>query len=534
MGDIDKIVQLLEDEAIEKKIAAAIVLGELKAKGASVVDALAGALDSGIPLLQSHALNALRNVGARKALPKIFPLLAASAEDVRRAAAHAVASVGKDVVPQIRERMSTAGAEERRALDAILAELGGKEAFSVLLAGLAASDPEAAKNAAIAMRNRIKEADGNERRSYLAEIERFLKGQKKGVGSPSAIAAALKILGYLEDDKAVPTLMQFATGVKEHPMVRQEAIIALRFTMGKKTNSKVVDALLEAAESPDRTLAHTALHTLGSLELHAGATKRLEKLVNHPDLDRARFVVEQLGRQGGADAAKLLVKVVCSVDRRRAELAATALTGKEDAVPLLAKALLDSEDVDRAWLISKVLKASAKKIASGVRRQLLDAAMEKIEGGTRGWEALLEVVREADSASVAVALRALTQKLRKKNDEKTGTVLRLLCRTEGATDDDRYLLASLDLSRGARDTRPAARAGDEALRQLGALLHRGYDLASALRKDRALGPEEIYYVGFHFAEEGHPLGKELLAEVVKKGGRGKVAKMAKNKLSITA
>src|SRR5262249_37766803 len=158
------------------------------------------------------------------------------------------------------------------------------------------------------------------------------------------------------------------------------------------------------------------------------------------------------------------------------------------------------------------------------------AAMEKIEEGKRGWEALLEVVREADSASVANALRTLAQKLRKKNDEKTGTVLRLLCRTEGATDDDRYILASLDLSRGTHDTRPAARAGDEALRQLGALVQRGYDLASALRKDRALGPEEIYYVGFHFAEEGHPLGKELLAEVVKKGGRGKVAKMAKNKL----
>src|SRR5262249_6230326 len=111
---------------------------------------------------------------------------------------------------------------------------------------------------------------------------------------------------------------------------------------------------------------------------------------------------------------------------------------------------------------------------------------------------------------------------------------RLLCRSDRATDDDRYVLASLDLARGARDTRPAARASDEGLRQLSVLLGRGYDLAAALRKDRALGPEQIYYVGFHFAEEGHPLGQELLREVVKKGGRGKVARMAKNKLSLTA
>jgi hypothetical protein len=44
--------------------------------------------------------------------------------------------------------------------------------------------------------------------------------------------------------------------------------------------------------------------------------------------------------------------------------------------------------------------------------------------------------------------------------------------------------------------------------------------------------EHLYYVGFHFAEEGHPIGEELLGEVVKKGGRSKVAKMAKNKLAL--
>ena len=39
-------------------------------------------------------------------------------------------------------------------------------------------------------------------------------------------------------------------------------------------------------------------------------------------------------------------------------------------------------------------------------------------------------------------------------------------------------------------------------------------------------------MGFHFTELDHPLGEELLEEVVKKGGRTKVAKMAKNKLAL--
>ena len=85
MSDIDKIVDLLSSEALERRIAAAIVLGEIRAKGTVVVDALAGALDTGIAPLQRHALDALARVGAKRALSKILPLLTARDEDVRRA-----------------------------------------------------------------------------------------------------------------------------------------------------------------------------------------------------------------------------------------------------------------------------------------------------------------------------------------------------------------------------------------------------------------------------------------------------------------
>jgi HEAT repeat protein len=537
MSEIGKIVALLGDEALEKQIAAAIVLGELRAKGPEVTEALAKKLDSGIGLLQHHALEALARVGAKKALPRIFPLLAAREEDVRKSAARAIASIGEEVVPLIRERMATATPDEHRALDNVLAMLGGKDAFTALLAGLAGSDGEAAKAAAIAMRQRIKEADGNRRRSYLAETEKFLEKQTKSKDkkSEAAMAAALKILGYLEDEKAMATLLAYAKDAKAPASVRQEALIALRFTLAdKKDAPKVVDVLLECAGSPDRTLAHTALHTLGSLNLpsSAGVTKHLEQLVGHPDLERARFVIDMLGRQGGADAAKVLVKLLGSVDRRRAELAATALTGKEEAVPLLAKALLETEDADRGWMIRNVLRPSAKKMTTATRKQLLEQAMEKMGDSKRGWEAMLDVVRDADPDAVATSLRDLGLKLRKKGDEKASTVLGLLCRSDRATDDDRYMLASLELAKSSKDTRAGARATDEALRQLSTLLTRGYDLAGALKKDRAVGPEEMYYLGFHFVEGRHPLGRELLSEVVKKAGRAKVGKMAKNKLAL--
>lgn len=529
-----KIVALLKSDAIEKQIAAAIVLGELKAKGPDVVEGLSGVLESGVSLLQLHALDALARVGAKKALGQIFPLLAVGNDDVRRAATRAVASVGDDVVPLIKQKMASAGPEERRALDAALAELGGKDAFSALIKGLASSDAEAAKAAALAVRQQIKGADGNKRRSYLAEVERFLESQKKKGGSPGAIAAAVKILGYLEDEKTIPMLLQYAGDEREHASVRQEAIIAFRFALQKdKPNAKVVDTLVKAAEAPDRTLAQTALHTLGSLQIGADTAKRLEKLALHPDFDRARFVITLLGGLGGPEAARVLTKVLTqATDRRYAEAAAAGLSGKEDSVPALAKALLETTNPDRAWVLRNVLRPTAKKISSVLRKQILEEAMDRLGKGERNYEAHLDVARDADPDAVAEALRELATRLRKKDENKARVVLAILCRSDRATDDDRYALASLELSRSNRDTRPASRASDESLRLLGSLLRQGFDVARALKKDRVLELDHLYYVGFHFTEVGHPLGEELLEEVVKKGGRAKVAKMAKNKLAL--
>jgi hypothetical protein len=552
MTDVDKIVSLLASDAIEKRIAAAIVLGEIRAKGAPVSDALAETLDSGIALLQRHALEALARVGAKKAAPKIVPLLGAREEDVRRAAVQAMVSIGDDVLPTLRARMSEASPEERRSIDAVLAALGGKDAFHALLDGLAASDAEAAKAAAIAVRQRVKDADARQRRSYLAETERFLEKQsgKGGVGGKvGAIAAGVKILGYLEDEKAIPRLLELTKAKGNAAPVRQEALIALRFLLGKKgaDANKVVAALVEAAEDADRALAQTALHTLAGLAIPDDALKRLEKLVAHPDVERARFVLEMLGRQEGPESARVLVKVLATTkDKRRAEIAASCLVApaqgqpgspgaapvREDAVAPLARALLETGDADRAWLLRNVLKPSAKKVASATRKQMLEASTKRLAAGDRNWEPLLAIVRDADAATAAQALRGVAQRLRKTNPDKALTVLRVLCRSEGCSDEDRYALAAAELARGVHDTRPAARAGDEALRLLGALLDRGVDVGAQLRKDKSLELDQLYYVGFHFSEEGHPLGEELLKLVADKGGRAKIGKMARSKLAL--
>ncbi|HLK38306.1 MAG TPA: hypothetical protein VKU41_16200, partial [Polyangiaceae bacterium] len=287
-----------------------------------------------------------------------------------------------------------------------------------------------------------------------------------------------------------------------------------------------------------------------SLRLPVGADvlKPLQKLLSHPDFERARFVIEMLGRMPGAEAARGLVGVLADTkDKRRAELAAASLAEaraegttaapgsspiRDEAVPALAKALLEASDTDRAWLLRAVVRPSAKKIPAAARRELLETACRRLSSGQTPWEPLLAAARDADAQAAAQALRDVAVRLRKAQPDKAAVVLRVLCHGEGGTDDDRYTLAAVELARGTRDTRAAARAGDESLRMFGALLGRGVDVATHLKKDRSLDLSHLYYVGFHFAEQGDPVGEELLKTVVEKGGRAKIAKMARSKLAL--
>ena len=553
---VDRIAAMLDDEAPEKRIAAAIVLRELGARGPKVVAGLARMLDQEGPV-QRHALEALAACGLGKALPRVIPLLSARDPAVRAAAIDAVGQEGAAAVPLVQAALEHAEGDARRALDTVLARLGGKEAFGTILAGLAIADAERARSAAVALRHEVKAADGRTRASYRKQLEDFLareagdsrrstKARPRSNGtspsehaahhaSPAGIAAALKILGYLEDAKVVPTLLRFATDEKAHLEVRTESVIALRFALADATaDTSVVDALVDIAERGNRTIAQAALMTLASVTLPPSADARLRKLVFHQDGERASFVLRQLASRHGSDATKLLVAALSHPDRRRADLAAEALEDRSDARQALVAALADGIDPEAAKRIRHVLKPMAKDLTAAQRKKLLEAAITKLEVEGRGFEASLDVARAAAPEKVADALRALAAKLRKgRKTDRAATALALLCRMEQASEADRYQLASLELGKSKKDTRPAARRGDDALRHLEQLTHTEFDVAKALRQDRSVGLEELFYVGFHFLEEEHPLGEELLGEVVKKGGRKKIATMAKNKLALS-
>jgi HEAT repeat protein len=537
-GVAKKLAAMLASDATERQIAAAIVVGELGLRDPALVAGLVAMAGSGLAPLQRHAAEALGRLETPKALPHLLPLLAARDEGVRRAAAAAVSAFGDVALPALRTRLASTEGDERRAVEEALARVGGKAAISTLLAGLDAANVEEARAATLAARQRIKDADARERRAYLTEVKHFL-GLKKTKASTAATVAALRVLGFLEDETIVPVLVAHATAAKAAPDVREEALIALRFlgrgaaggkaaapkaatTRAAKSAGAVAIKVMGIAETAPLPTARASLYTLACLPLPGPLAARLGKLAGHAEPERARLATERLAQMPGPEASRALGQLLQSTrERALAEAAATALAERPDAGAVLVRALLEAPDPERAGMLARLLRPHLRAVDGKATRAVREAAMERLGAGKPGWEPLVNVAREADAAATADALRATGAKLRKGKPERALAALRVLGRGADATPEDGYAWATLELASGRRD---------EAFTIFGQLAERGFDLAAALRRDRSLDAEARYHIGFHFAERRHPVGEEILTAVAETAGRTKVGQMARAKL----
>jgi HEAT repeats len=532
MSDLKKVTALLEDKDPERRAAAAVVVGALELKDAKTLASLAKLLD-GAPEEQRAALDAFARLAPLKIVPRALDLLSSATPAVREASHRALKAAGPEIVPDLKARRERATDVEKRELDRVLADLGGSNAFKALLDGLAAADEKTVHAAVLAVRERVLQADKRTRASYAGAILKSL--DKAGARSVQHEAALAKILGWCEEPEATPVLLSFLGDLTKASIVRQEAAIALRATLReKKADKKLTATLFKAAESGDPGLARTACDTLAAATLDEGSLPMLRALALHPNDDRARFAIEKLRTLGGAKPAGVLVEVVALARKHLAAEARDALQTMKEAIEPTLGAVLASEDPDRARLLGELLIARKGELSPAGKKKILDALVGRLTDDGRGYDALLAVARAVDTEKAAVQLRELAAKLKKsKKDERAAHVLILLSHTAGATEDDKLRLAFLALKKSRLDPRPDARARDEAVK-LFSDISGEIDIAAALRKDRSVTPEQLFYLGFHFAEEGDPIAKELLETVIERGPRTKLAKAAKNKLALEA
>lgn len=539
MDPIKRIVELLEDPTPRKRIAAAVVIGELEVKDAAVVSRLVEMARDEVDAYAEAAIEALGRLRALKALPVLLDSLD-RARDVQTAARDAIANLGEAALPELKARLADATPAARAVLSALLPAVGGKQSFELALEGLRGQPFDAINKVTLSVRQEAREMSEAQRRVMKTQVLRFLE-KKKTLDDEDATRGALKILGFLELPETQDDLLAFL-GPKHSPLVRMEAATAMRFACAKGPSKKSLRKLMELLQDSNVHVARAARDSLTVLKIGVEFADELAELCAVTDASVALWAIAHLGelavsQRGAAGrlAAKTLLPVARSKDRARAEAAAKVVVALEGGESMLAEALADADEETGAQVLADILGPLSQKLTKKDLKRLLEAGGKNLGDALAVARRQLEPVRAAAPGEWADLLRDKAKALSKKDPARAEAIGQMLGRSAVATADDRFGVAVQGLLHHSLDPHPRARQRDPSLAEFEKLHAEGFPVADAVAKAKSLSDEARYYVGVHFAEKPQFELKNVGAEILERlagSGKGKMAKAAKNKMRL--
>lgn len=534
MDPLKRIAELLEDESPRKRIAAAVVLGELKVKDPGVVSQLLTMAKDPVEAFAEAAVEALGNIGSTRALPVLLDALGRG-RSLAALAAKAIASFGEEALPQLRARLENATGEERTLLSQLLPAVGGKQSLELALEEMRGQSWEHINKVALSARQEAKTLAPAERKVMRTQVEKFLD-KKRTADDELALRGALKVLGFLELEDTVETLLGYLSA-KWPAAVRIEAITALRFALAEGASKKAVRKLIELLNDADSLVLRAARETLTVLKFGPEFSEELAQLVASPDNEVGLWAIERLGALAGDSklAARTLLPVASSSNRARAEAASKVLASLKNGETMLVDALVEADDEVGALVLAEALNPLASKLGKKDLKKLLEAGEKQLGKSFAVARRQLDPVRIADPEGWAQVLRAKAKAMQKKDPARAEAISELLGHSSVASADDRFGAVLQRLQHHSLDLHPRARQRDTVLLVLERLHSEGFKVAEAIIKDKKLSDEARYYLGVHFAEkqqfELKSVGAEVLENLAEKG-RGKLAKAAKNKMKL--
>jgi HEAT repeat protein len=527
-----KLVQLLQpDQAIEVRCAAALILGELGARDAEIGKALTACLLDAEHAVRLEAIKAVGKIRVEPALPHLLDRLKEGGEEGEQAA-HAAAQLGSRGAAALQELMPRVAPGLRRYIAAALASGGPQGTEATSLTVLLDKDPGVVEAAVRSLMSHIPSMNQPQRKSLADQLLRLRSDRKKPLVGASE-SAVVRLLACVEDARAAPVLWDSI--LPPHP---PEVRIAALQALGKWAANPSKDQLkrlFTCAADSDFRLAAPALVMLKALAVNDRSAPEWLSLLQAPDVAVRQLAIEKVGDRDTAEVAAALLDQVRHPDRSLREAALARLSRLHHGQMALTKALLDAESPEQAWLLARAQAPFAHGYSAAARDKVFAEVRTYLQAGDRRAEALLFLLREADAGQLRDRLEEQAQALRKKKDFAGALLfLRLLTRDPACGFPIRLEQAACGLKVSGHDLAAEARAGDPCLPQFANLCqHYEKELVQEITKIKWLEPEELFYLGFDFAErEGSPkrFAAVVLKLLLKRSPRSKLAQAARSKM----
>ena len=205
----------------------------------------------------------------------------------------------------------------------------------------------------------------------------------------------------------------------------------------------------------------------------------------------------------------------------------------------LASALIAATNTDEAWALARGLAPAASAFPTKRKADLLAMAAAHLESGHHLADPFLFLLKESDPAYLRDGLFDRAVELRKKKKYEAALAsLKFLGRDPSAGFAVRFELACVGVKLSKKDLGRDARINDSCLSQFAHTANADLDeTVKQLDKAKWVEADDLFYIGFHFAEDLGRLrqfGAECLKLCVARSPKGKVATNAKTKLKTIA
>jgi len=529
------ITGLVSAPDVELRCAALLVLTELKVTDDRVIAVVGDALNAKNAVVRDFAVGYFEHVRPRDGVGHLLPLLDSQEDGLRERVGAILAGYGQAAVAAVKKLVRDAPRRRLHAIITLCAQVRTTAALDLLFDLMAGEDFENNRGACDAVIATVPALDARARGDLFARTD-ALAGQAKG--QRTALVAASKLFGALADPKARRRL--FAMLGKDEPqVVRTHALAALvQCLRGQKLTAGEIQTLLPLLDEDDETgVLRPTIHLLEDQTLDRGYLSQLNRLAESPQPLVKRFAVHKLGGFESGAVVKSLIGYLTDDSYARRDQATASLKTLPAARAALMKEFLACDDERKAWTLADILLVHDRSW----KRDLLDGLWERLqtaleERDDRLYTAYFHFLNALDAEALGNLVRARADRLRKSKAFAVAAKWLGLLKDSPAFDAEaQFALAVAELKSHRHGLAPAVRRHDAALELLSSLARSAFPAGERLRKERALTPEELFYVAFNFAEGGpddKALARELLQHLAAKHGRTKVGKAAKNKLRL--
>ncbi|MBI4586336.1 MAG: HEAT repeat domain-containing protein [Planctomycetes bacterium] len=543
-GTAKNIIRLLDSNNLELRLAAIRVITELKITNPSVIHSLGRALREDSPALKILALKGLVRLGARGVVDMVIPLILEPGE-LREHALAVIVAVGAEAVEPLQKLYPSADFHGKRAIATALSQMSHPRALQFLLGCLSQETFELQKHLSQCLCDAIDKLAVGAQPPVFKLVKKFLVSSKAKNDLQSQVVGLI-LLGHFRNPTSVAAARKQLLGFtpkNQPPEVRRYALISLARSISEAPVSNDLINYLEKLLCDDdwHNVAQNALSAFHRLSLPRSRTLKLVGLLKHsPHFSVHIYVLERLSREDNPEVARTIIPFLGDPRYRVREAAEQALHSMPSAMESLFAELAESSDMDLCHRLHNIIRDFPLEVKSKYLNKAISKFIGLYDRNDRRAQFFLEIVRGIDPEPLRRKIYESVESLRRGKSKdrwlKISRYLQILWDHHLITPEGRYLFSISLIRLNSKDLSPHARRANLGLQVLRSLI---YDdtpkLVRNLTTSRDLTPDDLYYIGFHFIEEGgelRPFATHLLEHLVKTHPKTKIAGMADQKLRL--